>query len=56
MSENKKSLLESIKLKKRDLLAMKLKMASGENVILKDLRNLKKEIARLFTKLNSNEV
>ena len=35
---------------------MKLKIASGEAVTLKDLRNTKKEVARLFTKLNAIKI
>lgn len=53
MSEEKKSLLENIKSKKREFLVMKMKLASGESISIKDLRNTKKEIARLFTKLSS---
>jgi ribosomal protein L29 len=53
MSEDKKSLLESIRLKKRNFIVMKLKIATGEAVAIKDIRNSRKEIARLFTKLNA---
>jgi ribosomal protein L29 len=56
MSEEKKSLLEDIKLKKRSLLVMKLKLASGETISIKDIRNIKKEVARLFTKLNAIKI
>lgn len=56
MSENKKSLLEDIKLKKRELLVKKLKISTGESISLKDIRGLKKEIARLFTKLNAVKI
>jgi ribosomal protein L29 len=55
MSEENNSLLENIKLKKRDLLVMKLKIAAGETIALKELRIAKKEIARLFTKLNAKK-
>ena len=52
MSEDKKSLLEDIKLKKRALTIFKLKFSAGENIGVKNIRNTRKEIARLLTKLN----
>lgn len=54
MSDNIKSFLEDVKNKKRDLLVMKLKAASGESVAIKDFKLKKKEIARLLTKVNSS--
>ena len=33
---------------------MRIKASSGESVVIKDYKNKKKEIARLFTKINSN--
>ena len=48
----KKSTLESIALKKREILIMKLKLSSGEQVNLKELRGSKKEVARLLTKIS----
>lgn len=56
MSEKKKSLFEEIKLKKRNLLVMKFKIAAGESALLKDIRVSKKEIARLSTKLNDVKI
>jgi ribosomal protein L29 len=53
MTEEKKSILSGIASLKKDLLIMRLKLSMRESVILKDYRNKKKEIARLFTKLNS---
>jgi len=53
MIEEKKSILLGIALLKKDLLIMRLKLSIRESIILKDYRNKKKEIARLFTKLNS---
>jgi ribosomal protein L29 len=49
---NKKSIFDEISSKKRELLLMKVKLTSGDSVPLKDLRKNKKEVARLFTKLN----
>ncbi len=34
---------------------MRIKASSGEALVAKDYRNKKKEIARLFTKINSNK-
>lgn len=53
MQEEKKSILEEISFKKRELLVMKIKLSSGEVVMLKKMREVKKDVARLFTKLNS---
>jgi ribosomal protein L29 len=50
---DKKSTIDEISSKKRELLLMKVKLSSGDSVSLKDMRKNKKEIARLFTKLNS---
>lgn len=40
---------------KKELLSMRIKKSSGDNISLKDFRSKKKEIARLFTKLNSKK-
>jgi len=52
IENNKKSVIDEISSKKRELLLMKVKLTSGDSISLKDLRKNKKEIARLFTKLN----
>ncbi len=52
MSYKKKALLEDIKLKKRHILVMNLKVSAGELLAFKDIIVAKKEVARLFTKLN----
>lgn len=51
--EDKKTAIGEIKAKKRELLLMKVKLSSGDSISLKDMRKNKKEIARLFTKLNN---
>ena len=51
--EEKKTISEEISIKKRELLIMKIKLSAGELVMLKEMRKLKKDIARLFTKLNN---
>jgi ribosomal protein L29 len=51
--EEKNSIIEEIYTKKRDLLVMRIKLSAGESVMLKEMRQLKKDIARLFTKLNN---
>ena len=52
--EEKQSLLTDISSLKKELLMMRIKASSGESVVIKDYKNKKKEIARLFTKINSN--
>ena len=52
IENNKKSIISEIFTKKRELLLMKVKLTSGDSISLKDLKKNKKEIARLFTKLN----
>ena len=49
---DKKSVLAQIAEKKKQLVLLRIKRSSGDSVSLKDLRQLKKDIARLFTKLN----
>lgn len=52
--EIQSSLLDIANLKK-ELLMMRVKASSGESVIAKDFKIKKREIARLFTKINSNK-
>jgi ribosomal protein L29 len=52
--EEKQSFLTDIANLKKELLMMRIKASSGESVIAKDYKSKKKEIARLFTKINSN--
>ena len=51
--EDKKSILTDISLKKKDLLMMRIKHSSGDANAVKNMKNVKKEVARLFTKLNA---
>ena len=51
--EEKKSILLNIAYLKKELLIARLKISMKDSVIIKDYRNKKKEVARLFTKLNS---
>ncbi len=53
--EEKKSALVDIANLKKELLMMRIKSSSGESIVAKDYRNKRKEIARLFTKINSNK-
>jgi ribosomal protein L29 len=48
-----KSIMEEISSKKRELLIMKVKLSAGESIMLKEMRKTKKDVARLFTKLNN---
>ena len=51
--DDKKSDLANIASLKKELLMMRIKTSSGEPVPAKDYKNKRKEIARLFTKLNA---
>ncbi len=51
--EEKKSVLANIASLKKELLMMRIKISSGETVAIKDYKAKKKEVARLFTKLNA---
>jgi ribosomal protein L29 len=53
--EEKQSALIDIANLKKELLMMRIKASSDEATIAKDYRNKRKEIARLFTKINSNK-
>lgn len=50
--DEKKSALANISSLKKDLLMLRIKKSSGEAISAKDYKNKKKEVARLFTKLN----
>ncbi len=53
--QDRKKILAYISNLKKDLVLMKVKASSGETISTKDLRNKKKEVARLFTQLNANK-
>lgn len=50
--EEKKSALVDIMNLKKDLLKMRIKSSSGDTISIKDYREKKKQVARLFTKIN----
>ncbi len=50
-----KSVLANIANLKKELLMIRIKASSGEAVAAKDCKNKRKEIARLFTKLNAKK-
>ncbi|MCE3255491.1 MAG: hypothetical protein K0R25_985 [Rickettsiaceae bacterium] len=52
-TEDKKSLLQEISSKKKSLLMMRIKRSSGDFEAAKNMKNTRKEIARLFTKVNA---
>lgn len=54
-SEETVSILESISNLKKDLLVIRIKSSSGEEFSIGEYRSKKKEIARLFTKLNNKK-
>ena len=51
--EEKKSILLNVASLKKELLIARLKISMRDSVTIKDYRQKKKEVARLFTKLNS---
>lgn len=51
--EEKKSLLSEIAALKKELVLMRIKASSGEAVVIKDYKEKKKKVARLFTKVNT---
>ena len=51
--EEKKSILADIAGLKKELMMIRIKVSSGETIVVKDYKNKKKEVARLFTKLNA---
>lgn len=55
MVEDKKLALADITRLKKDLLMMRIKSSSGEVVVIKDYKSKKKEVARLFTKINNKK-
>jgi len=54
--EEKKTILTDINSRKKQLLMMRIKMSSGNLVPIKEIKETKKEIARLFTKLNNKDL
>jgi ribosomal protein L29 len=55
IDQEKKSILANIYNLKYNLLKLKIKKSSGDQVGRNEVKNLKKEIARLFTKINKKK-
>ncbi len=53
--EEKNTILANISNLKKELMLMRVKASSGEVVAVKELKIKRKEIARLFTKLNNKK-
>jgi ribosomal protein L29 len=53
--EEKNTILGEIASLKKELMFMRVKASSGEAVLVKDYKLKKKEIARLFTKINNKK-
>lgn len=51
--EEKKSILANVASLKKELLMFRVKASAGEAVSVKEYKSKKKEVARLFTKLNA---
>jgi ribosomal protein L29 len=55
-TEEEKSALANIASLKKKLLMIRIKASCGETIDVKDFKNTKKEVARLFTKINNKKV
>lgn len=54
-SKDKQDLLADVISKKKELLMLKVKRSAGASVDVKQFSLLRKDIARLLTKINSNK-
>ena len=52
---DKKSMISEIYNLKKDLLMLRLRITSGDKIILKDYREKKKKVAMIFTTINKNK-
>ena len=50
--EEQASILADIKIKKKELMIMRIKRSSGEVLPQKEMKKIRKDIARSLTKLN----
>ncbi len=53
--EEKKSVLSDVASLKKELMMMRIKASSGDEISLKEYRIKKKDIARLLTKFNDKK-
>ncbi len=53
--EEKKSIMADVANLKKELMMIRIKASSGDAIAVKDYRIKKKEIARLFTKINDKK-
>ena len=56
MKKEQVATLQNIAVLKKELLMMRMKISSGEEVAVKNYKQKRKEVARLFTKLNNKKV
>lgn len=54
-NKDKQDLLADVISKKKELLMLKVKLSAGASVDVKQFSLLRKDIARLLTKVNSNK-
>ncbi|MFM7557575.1 MAG: 50S ribosomal protein L29 [Alphaproteobacteria bacterium] len=52
---DKKSILANVAKLKSDILKIRIKKTSGDQIDIKEIKKLKKEVARSLTKLNSSK-
>lgn len=53
MTQDRKAILKDISAKKKELLVARIKRSSGDIEASKNAKNTRKDVARLFTKLNA---
>lgn len=53
--DTKKALLEELFSKKKELFVSKMKFYSDDRSYVKNLKKIKKEVARILTKININD-
>ena len=52
---DKKSMISEIYNLKKELLLLRLRLTSGDKIVLKDYREKKKKVAMIFTTINKNK-
>ncbi|MFZ9181551.1 MAG: 50S ribosomal protein L29 [Rickettsiales bacterium] len=52
---DKKSIIANVAKLKSDILKIRIKKTSGDQIDIKEIKKLKKEVARLLTKFNSSK-
>lgn len=53
-TQDKNSILAEVATLKKELMMLRIKISSGETVAVKEFKDKRKAVARLLTKINSN--